>query len=451
MNTQFPERIPCAARVVVTAVTALLPAVGAAGMEWDITPVHESLLWVRDTVSIAVDADGRPHIADCTAPGGIMTYARPQLGGWFVEQVEGWYSGHGAAIALDPLGVPCVTYGFGNPDVEDVELTFARRGISGWVKEPVDLMTYDTPTALCFDADGYAHIAYCDDASPFGVRYASETELEWTLETADAGPSSGFDISMVFDADGNARICHWQSVSTGVGRQELTSWNGSGWESYDLDTVGSCNVIGSGIAVGPDGDLHVTWQSHRCEIPGALRYARLTPEGWEITTVHAAFSLFSGGCSIAVDRLGNPHVIYGTKGQLVGGESQLRYAHLDENGTWVHELLDGDGDCGEINDVAIDASGYLHVAYYAGDGYSQYGEVRYARSIDPVASPLGDLNCDGVVNAFDIDPFVLALADPAGYAASWPDCDVQNGDINGDGNVDVFDIDPFIELLTRAQ
>ena len=60
----------------------------------------------------------------------------------------------------------------------------------------------------------------------------------------------------------------------------------------------------------------------------------------------------------------------------------------------------------------------------------------------------GDLNCDGVVNAFDIDPFVLALTDPAGYAAAWPNCDFMNADCNGDGEVNAFDIDPFVELLT---
>ena len=60
----------------------------------------------------------------------------------------------------------------------------------------------------------------------------------------------------------------------------------------------------------------------------------------------------------------------------------------------------------------------------------------------------GDMNCDGEVNAFDIDPFVLALTDPAGYAAAWPDCNILNGDINGDGVVNAFDIDPFVKLLT---
>ena len=59
----------------------------------------------------------------------------------------------------------------------------------------------------------------------------------------------------------------------------------------------------------------------------------------------------------------------------------------------------------------------------------------------------GDLNCDGNIDAFDIEPFLIALFDPQGYAAAYPDCDISFADINGDGDVDAFDIEPFLELL----
>ncbi len=59
----------------------------------------------------------------------------------------------------------------------------------------------------------------------------------------------------------------------------------------------------------------------------------------------------------------------------------------------------------------------------------------------------GDLNCDGTVDFGDINPFVLALTDPAGYAAAFPNCDIMLGDINGDGSVEFGDINPFVALL----
>jgi hypothetical protein len=60
----------------------------------------------------------------------------------------------------------------------------------------------------------------------------------------------------------------------------------------------------------------------------------------------------------------------------------------------------------------------------------------------------GDMNCDGAVNAFDVDPFVLALTDPSGYQAQYPNCGVDHADCNDDGAVNSFDIDPFVDLLT---
>jgi hypothetical protein len=66
---------------------------------------------------------------------------------------------------------------------------------------------------------------------------------------------------------------------------------------------------------------------------------------------------------------------------------------------------------------------------------------------DECPSLLGDANCDGLVNAFDIDPFVVALTDASLYASTYPGCNVHNADCNGDGVVNAFDIDPFVRLL----
>jgi hypothetical protein len=66
----------------------------------------------------------------------------------------------------------------------------------------------------------------------------------------------------------------------------------------------------------------------------------------------------------------------------------------------------------------------------------------------PAALVPGDLNCDGLINTFDIDPFVLALTDPTAYEAAYANCDRMNADCNADGVVNAFDIDPFVMILT---
>lgn len=64
--------------------------------------------------------------------------------------------------------------------------------------------------------------------------------------------------------------------------------------------------------------------------------------------------------------------------------------------------------------------------------------------------PLGDLNCDGLVNNFDVDPFVLALTNPPEYATAHPGCDIWGADANRDGAINNFDIDAFVALLMEG-
>ncbi len=61
--------------------------------------------------------------------------------------------------------------------------------------------------------------------------------------------------------------------------------------------------------------------------------------------------------------------------------------------------------------------------------------------LGPVA---GDVNCDGAVDFFDIDAFVLALSGESNYAAQYRGCRRYAADCDFDGDVDFFDIDPFV-------
>jgi hypothetical protein len=63
-----------------------------------------------------------------------------------------------------------------------------------------------------------------------------------------------------------------------------------------------------------------------------------------------------------------------------------------------------------------------------------------------------DMNCDGTINAFDVDAFTLALTatppDYPEYYSVYPTCDRLNADMNGDAVLDAFDVDLFTEYLT---
>lgn len=59
---------------------------------------------------------------------------------------------------------------------------------------------------------------------------------------------------------------------------------------------------------------------------------------------------------------------------------------------------------------------------------------------------LGDVNCDGIVNCEDVDPFVAALSHPGGVGWTAA-CDWLSADANHDGQVTFADIDPFVARL----
>jgi len=59
----------------------------------------------------------------------------------------------------------------------------------------------------------------------------------------------------------------------------------------------------------------------------------------------------------------------------------------------------------------------------------------------------GDVNCDGAVDLDDVPAFVLALVDPVGYEAAYPNCNIDRADLNADTQRDGADVQNFVDLL----
>ncbi len=63
----------------------------------------------------------------------------------------------------------------------------------------------------------------------------------------------------------------------------------------------------------------------------------------------------------------------------------------------------------------------------------------------------GDLNCDGVVDFDDINPFVLALSmGETEYYNQYPACHFYNADVDSSGTVDFADINPLVDCLSAG-
>ena len=135
--------------------------------------------------------------------------------------------------------------------------------------------------------------------------------------------------------------------------------------------------------------------------------------------------------SMAVLRDGQPGIAYYYAGAL-------RFMWRTRDG-WRNMEVDPETSTNSLVTLAIrPGTGQPAILYYT-DGLV-YFALAFFR---------GDLNCDGALDFDDINPFVLALSDPAGYAAAYPDCKPVNGDLNEDGVVNFDDVNPFVALLAQ--
>ncbi len=97
-------------------------------------------------------------------------------------------------------------------------------------------------------------------------------------------------------------------------------------------------------------------------------------------------------------------------------------------------------------------------SYLSTPGYEGLDSFQYTATngLDAIANvhltvlpPIlrGDANCDGAVDFFDIDPFLLALFDAPAYRAAHCGGTLETVNVDCAGGVDFFDIDPFLDCL----
>jgi hypothetical protein len=95
---------------------------------------------------------------------------------------------------------------------------------------------------------------------------------------------------------------------------------------------------------------------------------------------------------------------------------------------------------GGVNSIQFSRDGSVF-AYGTGTvGWTDDIVIMARNPFAPQCEPC-DADCDGAVNAFDIEPFIDVVFNGV------PPCGLCAGDVNGDGRRDAFDIEPFIDCL----
>ena len=269
------------------------------------------------------------------------------------------------------------------------------------------------------------------NGSPNIAQYDSTTGLYSTLGTGGTDNT----VYALLSENGDLYVGGQFAHAGGLAAAHLARWNGSSWSSVRGGTDGTVFALAGFHNEVHAGGAFSSVRSGALNTPGWARYLE-TGAPWVVEGPQSV----TGACGAEVS--------FSVRGAV--GYSQTI--------TWRHDGMPlADGPTGTGSTIGGAHNGTLDVANIGAADQGTYDAVlsnACGSDTSPGAAlavtfPRGDMNCDCRLDFGDLNPFVLALSDPAGYHQQFPDCDIANGDINGDGLVDFGDINPFVALLAH--
>ncbi len=350
-------------------------------------------------------------------------------GGLSIQSAALWNGTPQSAIPLNTPGTS-ISYGLGIGGNQQVGM--AAGVITGDAFHAF-LWTGSAGAYVDLNPAGYGYsAAYATDGTyqaGQGTSVATVHAMMWSGTAASAVDlhPAGYDSSHAYGT------ANGQQVGIGVlgGADHALLWSGSPTVFVDLNgsfdataayAMDSTYQVGSGVGASTGGAIH------------ALKWSGTAASVVDIHPAGFAQSIADG----------------------IGADVIAGYGSGPSTGDRIHALA-------WIGGLVIDLHNFLPAGYstsYANGADPITGQIvgeatnalnrTMAFMWTPVPRVRGDMNCDGVVNAFDIDGFVQAITDLATWQAANPCCNTLNGDIDCDGAVNAFDIDAFVICVTNG-
>lgn len=232
--------------------------------------------------------------------------------------------------------------------------------------------------------------------------------------------------------------------SSSLGKWDGQSWSEVGGDIWYLSGRGSAWSLApfDPNGTGEAAELYVLGEFDRAGDVPVSGFAKWDGQTWAAVEVPGGFYEPPGwSCvsAMAVLDTGSGPALHVAVGPLV-----LRW-----DGQGWSSVTAVDAPSGHVSGMATMPEAGGSALYLTGELYDAGSPAKtyFAGWRCPSDFVRGDLNCDGAVDTYDIDPFVTALVNPNAYTAAFPDCYREAADCNADGATNVFDIDPFVEAL----
>ncbi|MHC1709459.1 MAG: fibronectin type III domain-containing protein [Methanomassiliicoccales archaeon] len=359
---------------------------------------------VSNVVSAAIDLDGYLHVVYYDTNGQDLLYATNVDGLWKTEVVDDGSDNVGKhnSIAVDATGKVHISY-FDNTNQD---LKYASGNLGSWTVSSVDSIGVvgEYNSLVCVGNE--VHIIYLDYSNNT-LKHATSTGTSWALEIAaeDVGLGSSLatyngklyaayvseDFKMYCAVkNGTAWSLEEVDVSSSYAKElDIAVTDGTAFISYfDTNTrdlkvatrssngiwtpvvVDDTTLVGSWSAACGDstGRMHVTYYDF---LNQDLCYAVFDGATWSLAKLDES----GGVCSAVVsDDNNKQHIFYI---DLVIAQTPLSYI-TNSGAKWVATTIDNQGDVGEQSSIAVDADGFVHIAYYDDTN----GSLNYANNVE---------------------------------------------------------------------
>ena len=351
-----PDRVPAATATEQTQTDSSLPA-AATAYSWEITTVDEN----GAKPSLAVDADGTPHIAYMLeATPGFVKHAVLDSGAWRTSTISTGYFYGPLDIQVDQQGVPHISYH--NHDLENEAYAVLDNG--QWVVQDVDHPGHDGwDNNLALDSTGAPHTVSIDPSqfgSSSGVEYATLNGGSWTVEEVGSGAVPyEFGTGIALDSRDRPHLVWFDASDKDL---KYAFKDGGRWFISTVDSEGDVGRYPS-LVVDKTDNPSISYYERISESEGYIKIARWDGDGWNTERIDKLENVFPGffgarkNSSLVLDKNDNPIVAY-------SDEQVVRLASWDESGWELQTVVTaGESPLGQQVSLAIDNSGLLHLTF----------------------------------------------------------------------------------------
>ncbi len=352
----------------------LAPRPAAGSSIWEVQTIFTNIS-PSTPPSLALDENGWPRIAFNDWNSKNLTYAAWNGQTWSYETVaQTGINGGYPSLQVDHAGNPEISY----YDDGTKRVMIATRESGNWNTEVVDNVN-TWGTSLAIDSHGVAHIAYQDNQwnqGPSTVRYATRGSQGWTVENVDSGFQSGYYPVLALGSSDTPEIVYHQSVFSDS--KFIAKGGASGWQVLPIETYANLRPSNS-LAVDPLGDTYVTIIDSQFFDLYCLQEVNDRFQ-WQLVQKGNV----GADSSIAIDKLGRPHIAYESGYDLV-------YASWDGS-TWNKQVVDSAPYGGKVS-LLLDGGDNPQLVYYDGSR-----SIKYASLVpEPETGTLVAACCIGLV------------------------------------------------------